>query len=115
MTDRPFARNLRSLRAEHGYSKLRFARAAGVSPTCVSNWEAGKTAARPENLAAVARVLQTSPEALMGRAGAPAQDQARSALATDTSLREAIAKARGEIADLAGLPLEDVRVTLEYR
>ena len=116
MVDRPFSRNVRRLRAELGFSKSAFARAVGVSPTCVWNWEKGNTEPRPEALVLVAKVLQTSPDALLGRMrpSHPPEVGSTGEAASQVTLVQEIEAARRRIAQLAGIEVDRVRVTLEY-
>ena len=108
--ERIFAKHVRRLRAERGFSKSSFARAVGVSPTCVWNWEEGNTEPRPETLAKVAQVLKTTTDHLLGGA----TPVTAAIVAPSHSLADIIQKAREEIAAAAGLDSEDVRITLNY-
>ncbi|MBU6393908.1 MAG: helix-turn-helix domain-containing protein [Sphingomonadales bacterium] len=121
-----FGARIERLRKERNISKSEFARLVGVSPTCVWNWEEGNTEPRSENLERMARALGIHRGQLLGhatleersidsdeRAVSEASDkpafQARS-----VSLADVIAAAKEQIAKIAGLPVDRVKVTLDY-
>lgn len=104
-------------RTKIGMSKSGLAREVGVSPTCVWNWEEGNTEPRPENLSALSRALKVSVDYLRsGAASAPSSKGTRAvALPESTqSLVNLIAEAKEKIATAAGLPIDKVRIALDY-
>jgi transcriptional regulator with XRE-family HTH domain len=55
------ARRIRSWRLKHNYKLCTIARKLGVSESTVSMWETGERFPNPENLAALAILMQTPP------------------------------------------------------
>ncbi len=112
-----FANRLRTLRENRRLSKSALARELGVSTTCVWNWEEGNTEPRPENLAALSKVLNAPIDYLQHGSdwnGAPLQVPALSSPPYEGSLAEVIADAKARISNLAGIPPEKVNISLEY-
>jgi transcriptional regulator with XRE-family HTH domain len=107
-----FARRLRALRSERGFSKSSLAQAVDVSPTCVWNWEEGNTYPRPGALAKVATVLGTT-SASLGRGDASSSYET---VSEDQSVdNELIAKARAVtgVQDKASLVREALKALIE--
>ena len=114
-----FKDRLIATRSDRGLSKSKLSRLLGVSTTCVWNWEEGNTFPRPEALAKLAKALGVTPAFLSGedaaQAGAAAPAGARPGEpAEKTKLTEAIRQARAQIAELAGLDFDRVKIILEY-
>ena len=65
-----FAR-FEALRIEKGVTKSYIARALDRTPTIVQDWKQGKSSPDDEQLAIVARILQTTPEYLRGETDDP--------------------------------------------
>lgn len=117
MSSKNFSQRLSALRTEKGLSKSGLARALGVTPTCVWNWEEGNTHPRADALARLAAKLGTTPEFLeLGSGGnvhhlefdAPAQTR------PGESVAEVVRRAREAVAAAAGLSIDQVRITIEY-
>lgn len=121
MKNEEFAKRLIKLRLERGLSKTGVARLIGVSTTCVWNWEQGNTFPRDEALHELARVLRTS-AGYLERGGVPPvlEPKAKHNFHQDrqnpksASVAETIANARMQIAEVAGLEVSQVKITLEY-
>lgn len=118
--NRAFAKRLAARRQEMGFSKSSFARAIGVTTTCVWNWEEGNTFPRPEALKSCAATLKTT-TAFLERGVEPTDGHAEPPLpafaVAETrvpSLEEIIRDARRKIAAAAGLSFEQVKVVLEF-
>jgi transcriptional regulator with XRE-family HTH domain len=119
--NRAFAERLIGLRNERGFSKSSFARAVDVTTTCVWNWEEGNTFPRSDALKRCASVLGTT-TAYLERGVAPPRvgqevvhpPHANSAETLPRTLEETIHAARRDIASIAGLSIEQVKVVLEY-
>jgi transcriptional regulator with XRE-family HTH domain len=117
-----FATRVRELRAERGLSKSALARAVGVTPTCVWNWEEGNTRPRADALARVAKTLATSEEFLergvqcdrLPFVSTSSASPAEVPTGASDRLAEVIRRARAEIAAAAGLGVDQVKVVLEY-
>lgn len=119
MKSSDFAARLRSLRAERGYSKSSFARAVGVTTTCVWNWEEGNTYPRPEALKRIGNTLGTTVGFLeTGAAGAPVLGSdgqpAEAMIPRSRELSDVITQYRRDIAELSGLPMDRVRIVLDF-
>lgn len=56
---------LKELRSQHGMTQRQFAKAAGVSPGNVGDWESGKSKAGYNALAALARIFEVSADYLL--------------------------------------------------
>lgn len=102
-----FARRLKAMMRERDISASQLARLVGVSGMAVSNWRNG-TIPRPEKLARIAQVLGVNPQFLMnGIAEETAPTRTR-------TVGEIIDEAQREIARISGLPLDRVKVKIEY-
>jgi transcriptional regulator with XRE-family HTH domain len=114
-----FASRLRDLRVARRFSKSALARAVGVSTTCVWNWEEGNTHPRPLALTRIASTLETTEAFLERGVGldpkiADARSRVPIGSAPSAPVAEVILRARATIAAAAGLPVNQVKVTLEY-
>jgi transcriptional regulator with XRE-family HTH domain len=107
-----FAERLVALRSKQGLSKSDLARAVGVSPTCVWNWEEGNTSPRPEALSKILRVLATTKEFL--ERGVSSEINHDKMNPSHSNVAEIVRKAREQIAEVAGLELGQVRIILDY-
>jgi transcriptional regulator with XRE-family HTH domain len=113
-----FAKRIRELREERGFSKAYFARQLDVTNTCVGNWEEGNTFPRQETLGKICMVLETTPALLMGLSDddqvSPSIQRSKIGAASPRRVAELALHARKQIAAAAGLELDRVRITLEY-
>ena len=126
-----FAERLIALREERGMTKSGLSRAVGVTTTCVWNWEEGNTHPRADTLARLARALATTaaylergviPAGANYTAPQPIAASSTMAAATGPSVitsapptvAEVIMRARNDIAEAAGLRLDQVKVVLQY-
>ncbi len=116
-----FNDRLKKLRHLREFSKTDIAKALGVSPTCVWNWEQGNTFPRPTALSKLANFLKTttnylergvdlkSESSINGSDFNKAEDNY-----SDQTLSQVVEKARVEISKIAGIDLGKVKITLEY-
>jgi Plasmid maintenance system antidote protein len=94
--------------ADRGISPSQLARLVNVSPTAVSNWLNNGTIPRPEMQASVAKVLGVSQQHLLaGVAESTTTPRQR-------TVAEIINEAQREIAVISGLPIDRVRIRVEY-
>jgi transcriptional regulator with XRE-family HTH domain len=111
-----FARRVAELREKKGLTQAQLGRSAGVSGTCVWNWENGNTFPRVDTLKALARALGTTGTHLVEGDEHPSAYGsgvgAKSGPAAD--LPDLIRSARESIAAAAGISLDKVRVVLDY-
>lgn len=121
MKSSDFAARLRALRAERGYSKSSFARAVGVTTTCVWNWEEGNTYPRPEALKRIGNTLGTTVGFLetgaAGAGGGAAGGEGHNGevmIPRSRELSDVITQYRRDIAELSGLPMDRVRIVLDF-
>ncbi len=70
------AKNIQIKRKEHGLSQEKLAELMDVSRQAVTKWETGQTAPSSENLLRLARVLDTTPAALLAEEGTAAESTA---------------------------------------
>lgn len=121
--NKAFAQRIATRRQEMGFSKSSFARALGVTTTCVWNWEEGNTFPRPDALRACAAALDTTTAFLERGVEPPARQAepppapspvAAAPVTAARSLEEIIREARRDIATAAGLSFEQVKVVLEF-
>lgn len=103
-----FARRLKRSMDNRGISPSQLARLVGVSATAVSNWLNNGTIPRPEMQASVARVLGVSQQHLLAGVAESATIQRQRTVA------EIINEAQREIAMVSGLPIDRVRIRVEY-
>jgi|SRR5215831_1418669 transcriptional regulator with XRE-family HTH domain len=113
-----FAKRVRELREKRGFSKAYFARQLDVSNTCVGHWEEGNTFPRPETLGKICMVLETTQTFLKGLGDddqvSPAIRCNKTGVASHQRIAELALYARKQIAEAAGIELDQVRITLEY-
>lgn len=103
-----FARRLSKSIQDRGFTAADLARLIGVSNTAVSNWVNGRTIPRPQTLADIARALGVTEQYLLaGVANAAPPPRSR-------TISEIIDTAQREIASASGMPLDRVRVRVEY-
>lgn len=95
-----FGASLRRMRRASGLTASEFATAVGVSVPAVCNWELGHARPRPKRLARIADVLGVNSCDLVGssRTG---------------TLTETVSRVRLEIAQLAGVAPERVKIYIE--
>jgi len=105
-----FSKRVAELREQRDLTQAELGRKAGVSGTCVWNWESANTYPRPATLKRLAQALATTPDRLTGRdakqTAGRGQEQIR-------PLAETIMDARQMVASAAGVPLSKVRVVLD--
>lgn len=65
--------NITHARIDKGLKQAELAKLCGISPSAVSQWEAGEKTPRRENLEKMASVLGVTVEYLMGKENDPAQ------------------------------------------
>ena len=111
-----FQRRLKELREVKNLTFAALGRAAGVSGTCVWNWENGNTFPRAVALAPLAKALETTGVYLVeGREnGSSADFKSKRKPDTTVDLSETIRSAREAIAAVAGIGVVKVRVILDY-
>ena len=96
-----------SRRKEARFSQLSLAKALDISSTAVWNWEWGYTKPRPAILGRLAKLLDTTEEWLTS------EDPVLETPSAPESLADVIARAKAQIADAAGLGVDQVKITLE--
>lgn len=108
------AERVRQARERAHLTKSALGKKVGVTTTCVWNWEGGNTEPRPETLVKLAEALGVTPTFL--RFGSSEQNVGtdKHAGSVDLALPGLITACRERIAAAAGLPLEQVRVVLNY-
>jgi transcriptional regulator with XRE-family HTH domain len=108
-----FAGRLQALRTQRRLSKTALAKSVGVTTTCVWNWEEGNTEPRAENLFALSKVFNVPTDYLESGKG-HTQGNEVTAHSNTVSLPEAIAMAKDQIASLAGIAPDKVKISLDY-
>ena len=68
---------LKELRSQHGMTQGQLAKAAGVSPGNVGDWESGKSKPGYNALAALARIFEVSADYLLELETPPAKNEHR--------------------------------------
>jgi len=106
-----FARRVSELRETKHLTLAELGRAAGVSGTCVWNWESGNTCPRAESMKALVSALGTTATYLLDGRDVASDDRL---LPEQPTLPHVIRSAREAIAEAAGVPLSKVRVVLDY-
>jgi len=119
MKHKAFAERLRALRVSKGLSKAMLANRVNVSQTCVWNWEEGNTFPRSLAMYQLTRELGTTRDYLAyGHDGAEGAEVLQSEQHAEEprvlSVQETIQRARSEIARVAGVGIEKVRVLVEF-
>jgi transcriptional regulator with XRE-family HTH domain len=111
-----FAAKIMALREQLGLTQQKLGQKVGVSGTCVWNWENANTYPRPATLSRLASALGTTVAHLNGN------DQENETLHRNSKSRESVEgstlsdiveDARRRIARAAGVPICNVRVTLD--
>jgi transcriptional regulator with XRE-family HTH domain len=113
-----FAGRVHKLRKARRMSMKQLGKAVGVSAGCISFWERGKREPRFDNLAALARVFEVSPDFLhlgfQADLKGSSADHGEANSAPHSSLAEVIRDAKQRIARLAGLEPEWVKISLDF-
>ena len=105
------SRTVRRLRQERGLSRVELSNRTGFSKPSIWAWESGKTMPRRSNLIALADAFGISErELLVGELAAASADPSLTA----KRLHALIETSRDEIALLAGVDPDKVRITIEY-
>lgn len=105
-----FCKRVVELRERRELTQAELGRQAGVSGTCVWNWERGNTYPRPGTMKRLAQALGTSPAFLSGNESNVISTEGQP---VGRPLAEIIAHAREMVASAAGVPLSKVRVVLD--
>ena len=109
--DEMLAARLLRLRQERGLTRAELSVRTGFSKPSIWAWESGKTVPRRSNLIALADAFGMSErELLIGDAAAAHADPS----ATSKQIRALVDTSREEIAALAGVEPDKVRITIEY-
>ena len=95
-------------REERGMSASDLARLLGVTPTAVWNWEKNAVTPRPETLTSIAQILGVSEAFLLTGASGEAVKKAVN------TVPEVIEGAQRQIAAITGMPVDRVRVRVEF-
>lgn len=103
-----FPQQLVTALKERGMAASDLARAIGVSPTAVWNWQHGNTSPRPAALESVAAALGVTSQFLLY--GPPTGDDEVDEIETVAAVLEA---AKVKIAELTGISIENVKLRLE--
>jgi transcriptional regulator with XRE-family HTH domain len=107
-----FARRVSRLRQDRELTQAELGRKVGVTGTCVWNWEGANTYPRPLAMRRLAQALGTTIEFLTN--GENHLTNERTHTREQKSLAETIFEARHLVAAAAGIPIERVRITLDW-
>lgn len=106
-----FAGRVSELRESKHLTLAELGRAAGVSGTCVWNWESGNTIPRAESMKGLVSALGTTATYLVEGRDVSSDDRLPP---EQPSLSHVIRSAREAISESAGVPISKVRVILDY-
>lgn len=111
-----FSRRVSGLREKSGLTLAELGRAAGVSGTCVWNWENGNTFPKVDSLRSLASALGTTGTYLVEGDDPRLADGAGAGMKPEPAddLPDIIRSARESIATAAGIGVGKVRVVLDY-
>jgi len=112
MEKETMAARIRRIREERGMNGAELARIIGVTSTCVWNWENSGTRPRPGTLSSLARALGVSTETLLSGNGSGGNESAGAT--KGTTVAEIIENAKSQIAAIAGLVPDRVKVHVEF-
>ena len=104
-------KRIKALRESQGMSKSELARRCGVTTTAVWNWEENGRVARGETLDLAAKALGVSQRYLISGEGTHILAPSSSSVRTVATI---IDDARNEIANITGVPLNQVRLNVEF-
>jgi len=96
------------MREKKGMNASQLARAVGVTPTAVWNWEENGRRPHEGTLSSVARVLDVTTEFLVF-------GKAEEATTGSVTVAEIIEEARSKIAKITGIALERVKLHVELK
>lgn len=102
---------LRALRLQRGLTLNQVAAPLGVTNSCISQWEKGRSFPGGDYLEPLADTLSTTVAYLVTGEGESDATSPRT-LPTDLSAADVIDRARREIADALGLAMDEVRVEI---
>ncbi|MCE7029564.1 helix-turn-helix domain-containing protein [Jiella avicenniae] len=106
-------KRLAKARAEAGMNASDLARAAGVSSTAVWNWEKNGTMPREDKIALIAKAIGVSTEFL--RTGLFSDGQAaHTSPGRGKTVADVIAGAQREISQITGVPIDRVKIRVEF-
>lgn len=105
---------LRRLRQERGLSRAALSVLTGVSRPSIWAWESGKTVPRRSNLATLADAFGISEQELVGGAAAASRADDADRSVTAKQVRVAVQSSKEQIAALAGVKSDKVKITIEF-
>jgi len=108
------ANRIRSLRVSRDMSASDLARAVGVTPTAVWNWENGNTVPRHLALVKLAQALEASVEYISGDDSSSKRVDRDKVRAADPDFSAIVEQARRDLALRLGLPVARVEVTVKF-
>lgn len=103
-------KRIKAARKAADLNQSELARAAGVTPTVISSYEAGLYKPRPDTVASLAKVLGVSPNHLT--TGDDDEEDEEVVAPVAKTVPEVLAKAKAEIAALLGVPLNKVKLDM---
>jgi len=109
-----FAERLRARRLARGWSLASLAERSGLSKPSIWGWETGKAKPRAVSLRILAETFGIDETELLGKEEGGARSSATDQRAANRALQHVVDASRQQIADMAGVDRQRVRIAIDY-